>query len=599
MPASQFPSLQRDDERRARSSFAHRFPLSLWLILALSLLLNLWGIWFGLPDSWHPDELVHRSVTMARNATLVPHSYLYGSAHYYLQLLVMVPAYLVTELFSSDVETQKIVAYLAARSLSAVMGAGCVAFTYMLARKIFDERTALLSALLLTLSTGLVSLAHFATVDVPMLFWMMASYAFSARVMAGGGLRDFLLAGAFAGMAAATKYVGGSVLVALPLAWLLGQRERQLRPLLAGVGAAAAAFLVMNPPLLLASCEFFEGFIIDNAFNTTTTLGLKDHPLLLVLRAVLNAAGTVVGVILLVALVYALATISSAKGAARVLFVTAVPLCYFAVIANINYASVRHVMPLMPPLLILVARMLVELMRAARESRIRQWGAYGLCASTILLSGGYTLSAEMQFVFDSRYEVADWLVDRVPPGATVEITAYGPPLPEDRYRVETRSTLRNLDADLADMKETGIYRLLHPIYLSYKDVAESAGLCEPRDRHYLGWYENAQADARAALASFDPSVAGLERRSPDVLIVSSLYHDRFAADPTGPDGKFFQNLFAGRSDYRLVAELRHDGLPLFDALVEFINPTLRIYRKEPGGAGRDDVAVERIHQPAP
>ena len=120
---------------------------------------------------------------MARNLTLNPHSFLYGSFHYYLVLMVIVPTYFATKLLSLPEEAQKTAVYLAARGLTAVLGAGCVALTYLLARRLFDRTTALLAALLLALSVGLVNIAHFATVDVPMLFWMMASYLMSARVM--------------------------------------------------------------------------------------------------------------------------------------------------------------------------------------------------------------------------------------------------------------------------------------------------------------------------------------------------------------------------------------------------------------------------------
>jgi hypothetical protein len=122
---------------------------------------------------------------------------------------------------------------------------------------------------------------------------------------------------------------------------------------------------------------------------------------------------------------------------------------------------------------------------------------------------------------------------------------------------------------------------LHPIYLRYKSVAESIDLCEPRARHYLGWYERAEAGASADLISFDPSIEGLEARAPDLLVISSFYYELFLDDPTGPNGYFFKQLFEGGGSYRQVAEFHYEWLPWLDPDVEFINPTVRIFQKQP------------------
>ena len=243
----------------------------LWLlgIAAVSLLLNLWGIDFGVPERWHPDEITSAAAAMAREGTLNPHEFRYGSLHFYQILAVIVPTYLVSELLELDHDSQVTLVILAARALSALLGAACVALTFLLARRLFDTRTAILSASFLALALGFVNHAHFATVDVPAVFWITASFLMSAEVLLTGRRRAYVLAGLFAGLAASTKYPGAVALVCLPVAHLLAAGARDRRALLYGFAAAGLGFVAANPPLFLASCEFFEGIIRDNAYSST------------------------------------------------------------------------------------------------------------------------------------------------------------------------------------------------------------------------------------------------------------------------------------------------------------------------------------------
>ncbi len=551
----------------------------LWAILALSLALNLWGNWFGLPDAWHPDESVGRAVRMARNLTLNPHSFLYGSFHYYLVLMVIVPTYFATKLLSLPEEAQKTAVYLAARGLTAVLGAGCVALTYLLARRLFDRTTALLAALLLALSVGLVNIAHFATVDAPMLFWMMASYLMSARVMSRGGLRESLSAGAFAGLAAGTKYVGGVAAVTLVAAHVLSQGNRTIKHLLWGIVAAAVAFVVVDLPILFASCEFLEGFIIDNAYNTTIGASPDAIPGVQVAGAILDSLELPVCLLVVAALFYFSILTFRRKHLRQTGFLMSTVVPFYLLISNVHYASIRHVLPIVPPLLIMVGKMLCDLRGGWPAGWWRRRFADALVAAVVVVSGVYVLSTELQFTFDGRNLAAHWIIEHAAPGTKIEVTHYPPRFPDDRYVVVERPWLRNLDAEIAGLKNAPLYRTLQPLYLAYKSFAEPLGLCTPRERHYTGWYEAAEADSTTALVTFDPTIEGLNARAPDLFVVSSLYYDRFDDDPTGPDGRFFARLFAGETSYHQVAEFHYEFMPWLDPLLEFINPTVRIFQR--------------------
>jgi hypothetical protein len=550
-----------------------------WLlgIVAVSLLLNLWGIDFGLPERWHPDELTSRAIAMAGAGSLNPHEFRYGSLHFYQILAVIVPTYLVTELLGLDQDTQVNLVVLAARALSALLGAGCVAMTFLLARRLFDTTTAILSAAFLGLSAGFVNHAHFATVDVPMAFWMTASFLMSAEVLLTGRRRAYVLAGLFAGLAAATKYPGVMALLCLPVAHLLVAGRRDHVSLLLGCGASVVAFAVANPPLFLASCEFFEGVIRDNAYSSTQGITRAIVPLLL--TNLERGLGSLLLVAVGLSLVYALALLFQPAARSRVLLILAMIIPTTVLLLNLNASYVRFMLPVFPPLALLAGKAAADLL-GARAGYLRLAGSAAV-AAVLAVSALTALAVDLQMVHDSRELAADWVARNVPAGATIEITPYVAQPDESRFRVTPRPFIHNvaIDSWIERLSDSPIYRALQPLYLAYEAFAEEIGICAVRPNHYRGWYDQQREEQVGRLESFDYSLAGLESRAPDFLIVSEEYYRRYAGDTLSVEGRFFADLLGGRSSYREVAEIQYRALPWPDPKVSFINPTVRIYRR--------------------
>jgi hypothetical protein len=362
------------------------------------------------------------------------------------------------------------------------------------------------------------------------------------------------------------------------VAYLLQTERRDHLGMIWGVLASAAAFVVANPPLLLSSCEFLEGFLIDNAFNTSLGEDLDAVPLVRPLVQLHHALGAALSILVGAALIHGTWLLFCREHWRSIVLIGSMFVPFLILISNVHYASIRHVLPLVPPLLLLVGKMMVDLMAA----RHRLAAGAGLLVGTVALaySGLCALSTELQFTFDGRSLAAAWVMEHAAPGSKIEVTPYGPRFPK-HVMVEMRPSLGNLPAEIANIKDASLYRALHPIYLTYKSAAESIGLCEPRARHYLGWYEQTARQASADLVSFDPSIEGLQARAPDLLVVSSFHYGRLLNDPTSPEGHFFKQLFEGGQGYRPVAEFHYELLPWLDPDVEFINPTIRILQREP------------------
>ena len=105
------------------------------------------------------------------------------------------------------------------RRCSARSPSGCLAWA---GARLFDRRVGLVAAALLAVAFLPVHYGHFALNDVPTLAPVCLALVGVAGVFTRGRLGDYALAGAGLGLACATKYTGGIVLLPLLAAVLAG-----------------------------------------------------------------------------------------------------------------------------------------------------------------------------------------------------------------------------------------------------------------------------------------------------------------------------------------------------------------------------------------
>ena len=124
----------------------------LWPILTLSLVLNLWGIQWGAPNSWHPDEITDRSLSMVAGQRISPEYFTYGGLHYYVVgAIAVVPVYSLGLIFDPPPSREDSSArsrwwqpritwmMVIARIISAVMSTLVVFFTFVIGELLFNR----------------------------------------------------------------------------------------------------------------------------------------------------------------------------------------------------------------------------------------------------------------------------------------------------------------------------------------------------------------------------------------------------------------------------------------------------------------------------
>jgi len=190
-------------------------PRALFVILLVGTLVRAAGLGWGIPNGWvvapiHPDEATNLQPVqhMLAEGTWNPGFFSYGTLYSYLVLGLVGP---LQALGFSLTEGSSI---LLARLVTLVLGVGMIPLMYLLAERLFDRRTGRIAAWLMALAPGPALHSAFATVDIPASFFALGSLYATVCYAQSQRRRALWWAACLAGLAAATKYPSGLVLIA-------------------------------------------------------------------------------------------------------------------------------------------------------------------------------------------------------------------------------------------------------------------------------------------------------------------------------------------------------------------------------------------------
>ncbi|MCY2960000.1 MAG: glycosyltransferase family 39 protein [Planctomycetota bacterium] len=401
----------------------------LLLLTALVAALHLVGLDWHLPHHPQGDEKVlWLQVAIARGEEVTPAERLL--ARCYPSLLGRAADALVSETRPAapgDVAALREAAVhelYGIRLLVAILSAGIVPATWLVARWFLRERWAFLAAALASTSTIAVWYSSMARPHAVVVVFLTATVAASLRARATGRIRDFLLAGAFAALAVGTLHSGACACAAVAAAWAWNARPRFGAPL---VGAVLAAVLVLvslfvflrgEPLPDLAGGEkpgnallsFFgmgvhnvdAGFFDGGGFVRFARAMRDWEPIL--------ALGAAVGIACLIGSVLR----GGADRTRRAVFwtVAAQPLTHLLLFGAYSDSFQRFWLPLIPYLAILAVVGAVSCWNAA-PVRVRPFVA-GLCTTLALAQLGIALQIARLRVRDDTHELAAHWIETHP-----------------------------------------------------------------------------------------------------------------------------------------------------------------------------------------
>lgn len=476
---------------------ARRPPAALLLLLpaALAALLGAWGLGFGLPFDFRPDEevFVGRAVEMAVNHSLDPLFYVYPP----LGLWAFAAAEWVLGLFSpgslgSADRVDPSLEYLAARLVSVVAFAAATGLVGLAGRAAYGTAAGLLAAAAFAAAPLAVQNAHFARVDLLALCFVTLAIWLGGRARDG---RGWAMAGAAAGLAAGTKYTAGAVFVYLVLLLLLQPDPERVRRLALSAAAALLVFILVLAPVghplaLLDGIRFLGGRAA--AGYGSLPLGLIYHPTVSLPAAL--GLGT-----------YALGLVGAAVALFRRrpvdLALAGYLLASYLVIGFTHEVFFRYVLPLVPAFCLLAGGIFWSGIRRRREAV-----ALGVAAVFLVPSLASAVTSDRLLdQVDTRVQAARWLDANAPAGSELRVTSYWsePLYDSSEIATDPLHPLYRSGDHLVDSYLLGRYSDRYAI-----NRPGSGGACYRLDASGPPWQWPPPAPAGTVLATFTPYGAG-------------------------------------------------------------------------------------------
>ena len=415
-----------------------------FFILVSGFALRVWGISFGLPDIFHPDEQKIVSGALGfGTGDLNPHFFRYPTFYFYIQFLIYGSYFVIGSLFglfssSFDFAYQfyndPTNIYLIGRLGTASFGTATIAVVYFIGRRFFNAATGLMAAAFTAFSFLLIQDSHFITTDIPATFLIMICAYFSMVYIDGGNKRHIFYAGLFCGLAASTKYNGGLALIILLAAIFVksksitGKGKAKTTALLfASVSILALiGFIAGSPFIILDFKTFLKDIFFEINHTQTGHFGFSQNQSgfwFHIETSLANGTGWALTILGCFSLLFWLFK-PKEKGWILTLF----PLIYFLVIGCSSTMFQRYAIPIVPFMSLFAGYSLTTIGKKITKKRRRR-AAFLFFISFLLIAPNIPRAFFHNYLLtktDTRTLAKQWIENRIPPDTVIATDPYGP-----------------------------------------------------------------------------------------------------------------------------------------------------------------------------
>lgn len=252
------------------------FKTPIFWILLIAFILRIIGVFEGLPAIYNSTEhfLAKFTLKMAAERSLDPGFYIYPSFYQYV-LAVLYGLYFLTGILfgifrdSYDFAVQFLVDptyfYVLTRSISTIVSVISIWFLYRFVMHFRDERTAIWTAVIMSLSYYSIHFARLATQESFLIFFTILAIIYFWKSQNQNNPKFIFWAGIFGGLAIASKYNAGFLIFGLYLtgyySWKKFGGKLKNRIILSTSGLLLGFFLT-NPYLVYAPQKYIQGFLL-------------------------------------------------------------------------------------------------------------------------------------------------------------------------------------------------------------------------------------------------------------------------------------------------------------------------------------------------
>jgi len=526
-------------------------PLTLFIIF---LSITLPGISWGAPSTWHPDEIVVRSIKALYGEWKFDEiNFDYPSLPQYAMFFL---GKLVLALGGTDKEI-----LIASRVLSAVLAGATIALTYFITRHVgANIHIAGLSGLLLLCVSEMQHNGRFAHNDTYITFFVALTVLFLVNYR-NSNQRGWLYASFISvGMAASSKYNAISLVLVPVLLYLFPQRHsplkrplRMLETLFIGGTLTFLGFAAGTPKSLFWMSYYFKRMI--PALIRTGNYARQPDSVRGIIGQYANFAdgvGLPLFILFSAALFWACSEIFQAfylrksenkpQADFLLIFLLSILALDLPIMLSYNYQT-RFFLPMLPVFAVLGALFIEDITQFVRQRENPSYQRLVKAALilVILFSFARNISVMSLFIHDARIPASEFM-KTLPSGTSLEHTSYPPTIPPEHFEREHN----------------------YPIHF-IKIMGEAL----PTSSKYV----------------FNAGEIGLDERMTDYLVTDSFTSGRFSdpyiCETMQIECDFFKQLETGQSShYRLISEFTYTLPPYLPQMnIAFVNPGIRIYER--------------------
>ncbi|MBL7662336.1 glycosyltransferase family 39 protein [bacterium] len=435
-------------------------------------LLRIYGVDFGLPRAYHPDELQKATLLskMVKNQTIDPNYAALPPLLLYLSWFVAQPLE-----WLNYPEGNSVVRYLlSGRIVNVITGSLSIYLIYCIGRRLSSSFTGVLAALFLAFSPLHVTNSRYMKEDALFVFFTLACVLAVLKAIQAGKLRYLYFAGFLAGVSFGAKYTGlVTIACVLAVPWLKSERLT-FKPDLTLLKHSLAATLLMpvgflaTMPYVFLSLDRFT--FLYYGIRTESLHAMRGH-----LGLVIDAwsqfwmyhlsTGLIPGVSLLVLTFALLQTgITLRDLETKFLLIVGGMLIFYIppewAVSKPPPQPDRYVLACVPFIALLAAefirRLNLEIFNFKLISANQEKFRTGLLSLTLLFPLLSTLKYTSEIYNDTRKQASNWLAGNMPPQTKVIVaggTVYLPPIPSNIIDVTIRDFAKATKRDRKPMIE--------------------------------------------------------------------------------------------------------------------------------------------------
>lgn len=419
------------------------------LLFLLSLFLNVYGLWWGLPNyyTWSFDDLTpEQPLILAKNHLKLNSPY--PPFHFVLSGLVYSPYLLYLYLtgglvlggpfenrlsYFTDPLSSLTVLLALSRLISAVMGSLAVVFVYLGVKTLYGKKAALFSSLIVAFSYIIILFAHLGNLEIPYAFWFTVALYVYTKLLKTYETKYYILFGVFTALAISTKDLIIGPFVLLPIPLLYCHLKHHLKnsslksalfnkKLIYCLSALIITFLLTNNILI-----DFEGFkyrisVFTNKETVSSNGELYGFPntflgQIQLFGDALSKLKTSVGISLFLLLIIGFFYCVYKFDYRTFAFLIPLISYYLFNIARLQFLHWRYTIPMIILLSYFAGRFLSDLLENVKTKKFVYPAIFLIFTYAFL----YGLSADLSMVYDSRHSAEEWMLKNIDKDAKMEV----------------------------------------------------------------------------------------------------------------------------------------------------------------------------------